>query len=143
MPYDGPDEEPVVCDLCAHLHLGCPQVQVHFVVGTGDGREVEVPHAVQLQLERQGRLQVPVNPVLLELQRPRTQQRVGKEWIEKVKHQGQELDNTPFEISYLIQTQEIQINPTQTSHTVTGTGSCEIAEVLRAQYKLQDSKFSN
>lgn len=78
MPYDGPDEEPVVCDLCAHLHLGSPQVQVHFVVGTGDGREVEVPHAVQLQLEGQGWLQVPVNPVLLELQGPQTQGRVGE-----------------------------------------------------------------
>lgn len=64
---DGSDEEAVVGDLGALLHAGGPQVQVHLVVGAGDGGQGEVPHAVQLQLEGQSRLQVPVDPILLEL----------------------------------------------------------------------------
>lgn len=67
MPHDGADEEAVVCGLGARLHLGSTQVEVHLVVGTGDGRQVEVAHAAQLQLEGQRRLQVPVDAVLCEL----------------------------------------------------------------------------
>lgn len=64
---DGPYEEAIVCDLRALLHARGPQVLVHLVVGAGHGRQVEVAHTVQLQLEGQRRLQVPVNTVLLEL----------------------------------------------------------------------------
>ena len=64
---DGSDEEAVIGDLGTFLHTGGAQVQVHFVVGTGHGCQVKVTHAVQLQLEGQSRLQVPVDTVLLEL----------------------------------------------------------------------------
>lgn len=70
VPYDGPDKEPVVRHFRAHFHLGCSQVQMHFVVGTGNGGEIKVSHSVQLQLESQSRLQVPVDPVLLKLGAP-------------------------------------------------------------------------
>lgn len=70
MPYNGPDEEPVVRHFCAHFHLGCSQVQMHFVVGTGNGGEIKVSHSVQLQLKSQSRLQMPVDPVLLKLEAP-------------------------------------------------------------------------
>lgn len=69
MPDDGSDEEPVVCDLGPLLHTGGPQVQLHSVIGAGHGRQVEVTHAVQLKLERQSRLQIAVDSVLLELER--------------------------------------------------------------------------
>jgi hypothetical protein len=65
---DGPDKEAVVCDLCAHLHTGSAQVKVHLVVGTGNGGQGKVTHAVQLQLEGQRWLQVTVDPVLLKLE---------------------------------------------------------------------------
>ena len=48
-------------------YLGLAEVEVHAVVGDGDGLEVEVPHAVDLELEGQRRLQVPVDAVLREL----------------------------------------------------------------------------
>lgn len=66
---NGSDKEAVVRDLCAHLHPRCTQVQVHLVVGTGDGSESEIAHAVELQLKRQRRLQMTVDPVLLKLRR--------------------------------------------------------------------------
>lgn len=64
---DGPHEETVVRNLCAHLHTGSTQVQVHLVVGTRHGGEGKVPHAIELQLERQRRLQMAIDPVLLKL----------------------------------------------------------------------------
>lgn len=67
MPHNGTDEEAIVGGLGARLHLGCPEVEVHLVVGTGDGCEVKVTHAAQLQLEGQRRLQVPVDAVLCKL----------------------------------------------------------------------------
>lgn len=67
MAYDGPNKEAVVGDLGALLHTGGAQVQVHLVVGTGQRLQVEVAHAVELQLKGQRRLQVPVDTVLLEL----------------------------------------------------------------------------
>ena len=67
MADNSSDEKAVVGDLGAGLDTGAPQVQVHLVVGTGNGLQVKVPHAVQLQLEGQSRLQVPVDAVLLEL----------------------------------------------------------------------------
>lgn len=67
MPHNGADEEAIVGGLGARLHFGCPQVEVHLVVGTGDGCQVEVAHAAQLQLEGQRRLQVPIDAVLCKL----------------------------------------------------------------------------
>lgn len=69
MAHDGADEEAVVGGLGARLHLGSPQVEVHLVIGAGNGRQVEVAHAAQLQLEGQRRLQVPVDAVLCKLAR--------------------------------------------------------------------------
>lgn len=43
---DGSHKEPVVRDLCAHLHTGSTQVQVHLVVGTRNGSEGKIAHAV-------------------------------------------------------------------------------------------------
>lgn len=63
----GTDEEAVVGGLGACLHLGSPQVEVHLVIGAGNGHQVEVAHAAQLQLEGQRRLQVPVDAVLCKL----------------------------------------------------------------------------
>ena len=51
MPDDCTDKEPVVCHFCAHFHLGRPEIQVHLVIGTWDGRKVKISHPVQLQLE--------------------------------------------------------------------------------------------
>lgn len=34
---NGSHKETVVSNLCAHLHTGCTQVQVHLVVGAWDG----------------------------------------------------------------------------------------------------------
>lgn len=53
MADDGTHEEAIVRDLGAHLHAGGAQVQVHLVVGTRDGGERKVTHAVQFQLESQ------------------------------------------------------------------------------------------
>lgn len=65
---DGAHKEAVVCDLGAHLHAGGAQVQVHLVIGTRDGGERKVAHAVQFQLEGQRWLQVPVDPILFKLE---------------------------------------------------------------------------
>lgn len=51
MADNGSYEEAVVRNLCAHLHAGCTQVQVHLVVGTWDGGQGKVAHAVELQLK--------------------------------------------------------------------------------------------
>ena len=67
MADDGAHEEAVVGDLDAHLHARGAQVQVHLVVGAGNGGQVEVAHAVELQLEGQRWLQVSVDAVLLKL----------------------------------------------------------------------------
>ena len=67
MPDDGPDEEPVVADLPAARDLGPAQVEVHLVVGRGDGVQVIVLQAVQLQLECQRRLQMSVDEILGEV----------------------------------------------------------------------------
>lgn len=48
---NGPHKETVVCNLCAHFHTGCTQVQVHLVVGARDGGQGKIAHAVELQLE--------------------------------------------------------------------------------------------
>lgn len=66
---NGSHKETVVRNLCAHLHTSCTQVQVHLVVGTWDGSQGKIAHAVELQLESQCRLQVTVDPVLLKLLR--------------------------------------------------------------------------
>lgn len=65
------DKETIIGDLCAHLHTGCTQVKMHFVIGTWDGSERKIAHAVELQLECECRLQVPIDPVLLKLFRHR------------------------------------------------------------------------
>lgn len=52
MADDGSYEEAVVCDFSSLLHTSSTEVELHFVVGTGDGRQLEVPHAVELQLKR-------------------------------------------------------------------------------------------
>lgn len=44
-------EEAVVCNFNALLHAGSTEVQLHLVVGTGNGCQVKVPHAVELQLK--------------------------------------------------------------------------------------------
>ena len=82
--HDGADEEAVVGGLSARLHFGSPQVEMHLVVGAGNGRQVEVAHAAQLQLEGKRRLQVPVDAVLCKLarhgrvsERPVSQRRMG------------------------------------------------------------------
>lgn len=69
MAHDGADEEAVVGGLSARLHFGSTQVEMHLVVGAGNGRQVEVAHAAQLQLEGERRLQVPVDAVLCKLVR--------------------------------------------------------------------------
>ncbi len=73
MADDGPYKEAVICDLGALFHTGSSQVQVHLMVGTGDGRQCKVTHAVELQLESQGRFQVPVDTVLLKLEKKDSQ----------------------------------------------------------------------
>lgn len=42
------------------------------MVGTWDGSEVEVSHPVQLQLESQSWLQMPVDPIFFKLEAPST-----------------------------------------------------------------------
>lgn len=71
VPDDDPDEEPVVCDLCALLHSGSTQVQVHLVVGTGQGGHVKVSQPAELQLEGQGWLQVTVDAIFCKLRADR------------------------------------------------------------------------
>ena len=65
VPNDGPDEEPVVADLSASIHFRPPEVEVHLVVGDGDGVQVVVLQPVELQLKGEGGLQVPEDHVLL------------------------------------------------------------------------------
>lgn len=48
---NGSHKETIVGDLCAHFHTGCTQVQVHLMVGTWDGSQGKIAHAVELQLE--------------------------------------------------------------------------------------------
>ena len=62
---DGPDKEPVVADLSASIHFRPPEVEVHLVVGDGDGVQVIVLQPVELQLKGEGGLQVPEDHVLL------------------------------------------------------------------------------
>lgn len=71
MTDNGSHEETVVCNFGPHLHTSCTQIQVHLVVGTWNGSQGEIAHAVELQLESQCWLQVPIDPVLLELLRTR------------------------------------------------------------------------
>lgn len=51
MADNGSHKETVVRNLCAHFHTRCAQVQVHLVVGTWDGSQGKITHAVELQLE--------------------------------------------------------------------------------------------
>lgn len=67
MADNGSYEESVVCDLGPLLHPGGAEIKLHLVVGARNGRQVKVPHAVELQLEGQSRLQVAINAILLEL----------------------------------------------------------------------------
>ena len=69
MSDDGADEEPVVHHLGSLLDLGRAEVDVEPVVVGGDRLEVEVAHAVEFELEGERRLQVPVDAVLVELNR--------------------------------------------------------------------------
>lgn len=48
---NGTYEEAIVCDFSALLDTGSAQVEVHLVVGTGNSRQVKVPHAIELQLK--------------------------------------------------------------------------------------------
>lgn len=66
---DSADEEAVVSHFSTLLNTGSTQIQVHLVVGTGDGCQVKVSHSVELQLEGQRWLQITVNTILLELSR--------------------------------------------------------------------------
>lgn len=45
-------EEAVVCDFSPLLYTSSAEVEVHLVVGTWNGCQVKIPHAVQLQLKR-------------------------------------------------------------------------------------------
>lgn len=49
---------------CSPTYLSLAEVEVHAVVGNRNGLQVKVLHAVDLQLEGQGRLQVAVDAVL-------------------------------------------------------------------------------
>ena len=69
MTNDRSDEEAVVCNFSTHRHTGSTEIQVHLVVGTGDGGQGKVAHAVELQLKGQRWFQVTVDPVLLKLQK--------------------------------------------------------------------------
>ena len=51
--------------VCTYLSLA--HVHVHPIVAHGNHLQVEVSHAVDLELEGECRLQVPVDPVLYEL----------------------------------------------------------------------------
>ena len=52
---------------CVNMYLSFTHVHVHAVVTDWNGLQVEVSHAVDLQLEGECGLQVPVDPVLYEL----------------------------------------------------------------------------
>ena len=80
MANDGTDEKAVVSDLCPLLNAGGTQVQVHLVVGAGHSRQVKVAHAVELQLEGQSWLQVPVDTVLLELREGKLMISIARTW---------------------------------------------------------------
>lgn len=70
---DGSYKETVVCDLGPLLHPSRAEIKLHLVVGARNGSQVKVPHAVELQLEGQSRLQIAINTILLEL-------RSGTDW---------------------------------------------------------------
>lgn len=82
-----------------------------------------------------------------------TRHRTGRKWckrggwVKKLKHRGwEELDNTHYEISYLIKKLKIKTNPTLNfpSDAVINTKRCvEIVEILRVEAELQDSEFSS
>ena len=69
VPDDGPHEEAVVVDFRAVLHFRRPEVNVQPVVARRDGHQVEISHPVQLKLEGERRLQMPVYSVFLELKK--------------------------------------------------------------------------
>lgn len=73
MTDNGSYEETVVCDLGPLLHPSRAEIKLHLVVGARNGSQVKVPHAVELQLEGQSRLQIAINTILLEL-------RSGADW---------------------------------------------------------------
>lgn len=85
MADDCSDKESIVGNLCAHLHTGCAQVQVHLVVGAGNGGQCKIAHAVELQLESQRRLQVSIDPVFFKLRgkAERRNQQSAQESFEK------------------------------------------------------------
>ena len=60
MPDDGPDEEPVVRDLSPPGDSSLAQVEVNLVIGRGDGIQLVVSKAIQLELweklERRGKV---------------------------------------------------------------------------------------
>lgn len=64
---NGSHKETVVGNLRAHFHTRCAQVQVHLVVGTWDGGQGKITHAVELQLESQRWFQMTIDPVFLKL----------------------------------------------------------------------------
>lgn len=67
MADNGSHKETVVRNLCAHFHTCCAQVQMHLVVGTWDGSQGKITHAVELQLESQCWFQMTIDPVFLKL----------------------------------------------------------------------------
>lgn len=69
MANDGSDKEAIICDFCPLFHASGTQVQLHPVMGTGNGRQIKVTHTIQLKLEGQSRLQVTVDSVFMELER--------------------------------------------------------------------------
>lgn len=77
---NGSYEESVVCDLSPLLYPGRAEIKLHLVVAARHGRQVKVPHAVELQLESQSRLQIAINTILLEL-------RSGADWKSSECHQ--------------------------------------------------------
>lgn len=80
MADNGSYEETVVCDLGPLLHPSGTEIKLHLVVGARNGGQVKVPHAVELQLEGQSRLQIAINTILLEL-------RSGTDWKGSECHQ--------------------------------------------------------
>lgn len=77
---NGSYEESVVCDLSPLLHPSGAEIKLHLVVGAWYGRQVKVPHAVELQLEGQSWFQIAINTILLEL-------RSGADWKGSESHQ--------------------------------------------------------
>lgn len=67
MANDGSDKEAIICDFCPLFHASSTQVQLHPVMGAGNGSQVKVTHTIQLKLEGQSRLQVTVDSVFMEL----------------------------------------------------------------------------